>query len=223
MNELQSLIKKTELKNKRSSFTVSTRPSVDDIFHNSTIVEITYSEDDLTKNYVKFLTDVFHGKFGKVTESQITALGDTIKADVSDFKASYLKKKSVIKEITQGIFIHTSMNSETMRVKIKNVVDSFNGQLTWPKTISEEISHGTILGNDLINSDTVLKRMYVFQLEKESIEDKLNRSITPSEFKRFIKDFDAKYFTHFFKLYDYNIRQWKHDSSRYKSDESIVD
>jgi hypothetical protein len=86
MNELQSLIKKTELKNKQSSFTVSTRPSVDDIFHNSTIVEITYSEDDLTKNYVKFLTDVFHGKFGKVTESQITALGDTIKADVSDFK-----------------------------------------------------------------------------------------------------------------------------------------
>ena len=123
MNELQSLIKKTEQKNKQSSFTVSTRPSLDDIFHDSPIVEVTYSEDDLTKNYVKFLTDVFNEKFGKVTESQVMALGDSIKADVSDFKTSYLKKKSVIKEIAEGIFIHTSMNSETMRVKIKNVVD----------------------------------------------------------------------------------------------------
>lgn len=216
MNELQSLIKKTEQKNKQSSFTVATRPSLNDIFHDSPIVEVTYSEDDLTKNYVKFLTDVFNEKFGKVTESQVMALGDSIKADVSDFKTSYLKKKSVIKEIAQGIFIHTSMNSETMRVKIKNVVDSFNGILTWPKTISDEISHGTILGNDLISSENLLKRMYVFQLEKESIEDALGKGIRYSEFKKFIKDFDAKYFSYFFKLYDYEIQQWKRDLSKYK-------
>ena len=30
MNELQSLIKKTEQKNKQSSFTVATRPSLDE-------------------------------------------------------------------------------------------------------------------------------------------------------------------------------------------------
>ena len=51
MNNLQLLIKKAESRNKKSSFTVSTKFTLEDIFEDKDKTEITYCEDDLTKNY----------------------------------------------------------------------------------------------------------------------------------------------------------------------------
>ena len=95
MNNLQLLIKKAEAKNKKSSFTVKGSPFIN--------VEITYSEDDLTKNYVKFLTDVFASKFGDISINQIEALGDSIKTSPTDFRKSYQTKKTVIKQNSDGV------------------------------------------------------------------------------------------------------------------------
>jgi hypothetical protein len=221
MNPLQTLIKKTEEKNKKSSFTVSNESSVDLLFSDKKAVEITYSENDLTKNYVKFLTDVFAGVFCEVTEAQVVALGDSIKASASDFKTSYQNKKSVIKEISDGVFIHTSMNSETMRIKIKNVVDSFNGELTWPKDLTDKLKHASIMADDVMTSESLVKRMYTFQFEKEHLEDEMDKKISPLEFQRFVKDFDSDYFTSFFSAYDHYVKLWKKNPNKYKTEDYL--
>ena len=221
MNKLQSLIKKTESKNKKSSFTVSTKPLIDHIFNGKKPIEFIYSEGDLTKNYVKFLTDVFADIFGEVTEAQVEALGDSIKASSSDFKTSYQNKKSVIKEIGEGVFIHTSMSSETIKIKIKNVMESLNLILTWPKDVSNELSHASIMADDVTKNESLIKRMYMFQFEREHLEDKLNKKVSPLEFERFVEDFDADYFTSFFSAYDHYIASWKKNPNKYKTEDYL--
>ena len=211
MNNLQQLIKKAEARNKKSSFTVTGNP-----FSN---VQITYSEDDLTKNYVKFLTDVFENKYGDVSINQIEALGDSIKTSFNDFKKSYQTKKSVIKEIVEGVFIHTSMNSHTMRIKIKNVVDSLYGTVTWPKDISDELKHNELLEEDVISTDDIIKKMYLFQFEREHLEDELNKKISPLEFKRFVHDFSSSYFVSFFDCLENSMNEWKRNKEKYKSED----
>jgi hypothetical protein len=211
MNNLQLLIKKVETRNKKSSFTIGGNP-----FSN---VEVTYSENDLTKNYVKFLTDVFANKFGEISTTQIEALGDSIKTSPTDFKKSYQTKKSVIKEIADGVYIHTSMNSHTMRIKIQNVVDSFYGTVIWPKDTSDELGHGGIMEENVIYTDDTIKKMYLFQLEKENLEDSLNKKISPIEFNRFVDDFSAAYFVSFFSYLEYHIEEWKKNPNKYKSDD----
>ena len=220
MNKIQNLIKKTEEKNKKSSFTVSTN-SLNDLLDGKKTNEITYSENDMTKNYVKFLTDVFAGVFCEVTEEQVVALGDSIKASASDFKTSYQNKKSVIKEINDGVFIHTSMSSETIRIKIKNVVDSFNGRLTWPKDLTDKLKHASIMADDVMTSESLIKRMYTFQFEREHLEDAMNKKISPLEFQRFVKDFDSDYFTSFFSAYEHYINTWKKEPNKYKTEDYL--
>jgi phenylpyruvate tautomerase PptA (4-oxalocrotonate tautomerase family) len=211
MNNLQLLIKKAEAKNKKSSFTVKGSPFIN--------VEITYSEDDLTKNYVKFLTDVFASKFGDISINQIEALGDSIKTSPTDFRKSYQTKKSVIKEIADGVYIHTSMNSHTMRIKIENVVESFYGSVVWPKDLSDDLEHGGIMEDNIILTDDIIKKMYLFQIERENLEDSLNKIVTPIEFKRFVSDFSATYFTSYFSCLEYHIEEWKKTPNKYKSDD----
>jgi len=220
MNQLQELIKKVEAKNKKSSFTVSTNPIVD-LFEGPIKTEITYSEDNLTKNYVKFLTDVFNGVFGHVTLARVEALGDSIKTSSEDFKESYQKKKSVIKEIHEGVFIHTSMSSEMMKVKIKNVVDSFKGIITWPKDLSEKLTHACIMSDDVDNNDNLTKKMYIFQFEREHLEEELNKKVSPLEFKRFVEDFNSDYFTSFFSAYEHYIASWKKTPNKYKTEDYL--
>jgi hypothetical protein len=219
MNNLQLLIKKAESRNKKSSFTVSTKFTLEDIFEDKDKTEITYCEDDLTKNYVKFLKDVFTKKYGPVTMDQIEALGDSIKSDITDFKKSYQTKKSVIKEIVDGVFVHTALNSESMRIKIKNVVESFNGMVTWPKDTSDELKHCELLEDDIISTDGTIKKMHLFQFEREGLEDGLNKKISPLEFKRFAQDFSSTYFASFFDCLEICMDEWKKNPNKYKSDD----
>lgn len=220
MNNIQQLIKQTEARNKKSSFTVS-KFTIDDIISNKDNLEITYCEDDLTKNYVKFLTDVFSGVFGLVTIKQIEALGDTIKTNINDFKKSYRSKKSVIKEIADGVYIHTSMNSESMRVKIRNVVESFSGEIQWAKDTSNELIHAGILADDVISTDDIKKRMYMFQFNRENLEDEMNKKISSVEFDRFVKDFDSDYFVMFFSVYQHYLDEWKKNIDKYKREDYL--
>jgi hypothetical protein len=86
--------------------------------------EIVYDEDDLTKSYVKFTTDVLSEKYGTVTEKVIHAFGHSLKTSVEKFKPSYREKKSAIKEILPSVFIHTSMDSNTMKLHIIRIAES---------------------------------------------------------------------------------------------------
>jgi hypothetical protein len=217
MNNLQLLIKKAESRNKKSSFTVATKLTMEEVFDGKNGMEITYCEDDLTKNYVKFLKDVFTDKYGPVTINQIEALGDSIKSDITDFKKSYQSKKSVIKEIAEGVFIHTALNSESIRVKIKNVVESFNGVVRWPKDISDELKHTELLEDDILSTDTTIKKMYLFQFERKGLEDELNKQISPLEFKRFVQDFSSSYFVSFFDCLEHCMNDWKKNKEKYKT------
>lgn len=86
--------------------------------------EIIYDEDDLTKSYVKFTTDVLTEKYGPVSEKVIRAFGHSLKTSLDKFKPSYRQKKSSIKEILPSVFIHTSMDSNTMKLHIIRIAES---------------------------------------------------------------------------------------------------
>jgi hypothetical protein len=86
--------------------------------------EIIYDEDDLTKSYVKFTTDVLTEKYGPVSEKVIRAFGHSLKTSIEKFKPSYRQKKSSIKEILPSVFIHTSMDSNTMKLHIIKIAES---------------------------------------------------------------------------------------------------
>jgi hypothetical protein len=86
--------------------------------------EIIYDEDDLTKSYVKFTTDVLTEKYGPVSEKVIRAFGHSLKTSIEKFKPSYRQKKSSIKEILPSVFIHTSMDSNTMKLHIIRIAES---------------------------------------------------------------------------------------------------
>jgi hypothetical protein len=86
--------------------------------------EVIYDEDDLTKSYVKFTTDVLSEKYGPVSEKVIRAFGSSLKTSVDKFKTSYREKKSSIKEILPSVYIHTSMDSNTMKLHIIRIAES---------------------------------------------------------------------------------------------------
>ena len=86
--------------------------------------EIIYDEDDLTKSYVKFTTDVLTEKYGPISEKVIRAFGHSLKTSIEKFKPSYRQKKSSIKEILPSVFIHTSMDSNTMKLHIIRIAES---------------------------------------------------------------------------------------------------
>ena len=86
--------------------------------------EVIYDEDDLTKSYVKFTTDVLTEKYGPVSEKVIRAFGHSLKTSIDKFKPSYREKKSSIKEILPSVFIHTSMDSNTMKLHIIRIAES---------------------------------------------------------------------------------------------------
>ena len=86
--------------------------------------EIIYDEDDLTKSYVKFTTDVLTEKYGPVSEKVIRAFGHSLKTSIEKFKPSSRQKKSSIKEILPSVFIHTSMDSNTMKLHIIRIAES---------------------------------------------------------------------------------------------------
>jgi hypothetical protein len=86
--------------------------------------EVIYDEDDLTKSYVKFTTDVLTEKYGPVSEKVIRAFGHSLKTSIDKFKPSYRQKKSSIKEILPSVFIHTSMDSSMMKLHIIRIAES---------------------------------------------------------------------------------------------------
>ena len=86
--------------------------------------EVIYDEDDLTKSYVKFTTDVLTEKYGPVSEKVIRAFGHSLKTSIEKFKPSYRQKKSSIKEILPSVFIHTSMDSSMMKLHIIRIAES---------------------------------------------------------------------------------------------------
>jgi hypothetical protein len=217
MKNLQRLIKKAQAKNKNNSFTVLTNP-IKDLDGGTHTVEITYRENDLTKNYVKFLNDVFDEQFGMVGYNQVIALGNSIKSSPLEFKESYQKKKSAIKKIEDGVFIHTSMSSNMMKIKIKNVVDSLEGQLIWLEDVSNDLSHSSIVSDEIIKNGDMFKIMYMFQFERKHFENELNKEISEFEFKRFIQEFDSSYYEAFYNTYDHYIKSWKINPDKYKKE-----
>ena len=86
--------------------------------------EVVYNEDDLTKSYVMFVKDVFTEKYGPINERVIKSFGQTLKTSIDKFKPSYVQKKSSIKEVIPGVFIHTSMSSELMKTFIIKIAES---------------------------------------------------------------------------------------------------
>ena len=84
-----------------------------------------YDEGDLTKNFVKFATDLWNTKYGDFfLEDIIKKFGETLKTDKNDFKESYRNKPSSIKEILPSVFIHTSMSKILMESLIIDLVTS---------------------------------------------------------------------------------------------------
>jgi hypothetical protein len=86
--------------------------------------EVVYNEDDLTKSYVMFVKDVLTEKYGPINERVIKSFGQTLKTSIDKFKPSYVQKKSSIKEVIPGVYIHTSMSSELMKTFIIKIAES---------------------------------------------------------------------------------------------------
>ena len=95
--------------------------------------EVVYNEDDLTKSYVKFVTDVLTEKYGPVTEKTIKSFGQSLKTSADKFKPSYVQKKSSIKEILPSVFIHTSMASGMMKSYIVKIAESVKYSSKFPE------------------------------------------------------------------------------------------
>lgn len=97
--------------------------------------EVVYNEDDLTKSYVKFVTDVLTEKYGTVTEKVIKSFGQSLKTSADKFKPSYVQKKSSIKEILPSVFIHTSMASGMMKSYIVKIAESVKYSSKFPEDL----------------------------------------------------------------------------------------
>lgn len=95
--------------------------------------EVVYDEDDLTKSYVKFVTDVLTEKYGPINERVIKSFGQTLKTSLDKFKPSYIQKKSSIKEVLPSVFIHTSMASELMKTYIIKIAESVKYSSKFPE------------------------------------------------------------------------------------------
>ena len=121
---LVKLIQKIQNKRGEDAFEVSNHP-ISDVLHSSMEIKVVYDEGDLTKNFVKFATDLLNTKYGDFfLEDVIKKFGETLKTDKNDFKVSYRNKPSSIKEILPSVFIHTSMSKILMESLIIDLVTS---------------------------------------------------------------------------------------------------
>ena len=102
-------------------------------FNDKSKDSIEYDEGDLTKSYVKFVTDVLKGELGQVNPKTIKAFGPSLKTNVQKFKTSYLQKKSAIKEVLPSVFVHTSMDSPSMKLKIMFIAESLEAFPKFPE------------------------------------------------------------------------------------------
>lgn len=120
--DLVKLIRKVQQKHGEDSFNISNY-TLSALLPNWSEINETYDEGDLTKNYVKFASDLLSGKFGtEFIEEIIEGFGETLKTNSNDFKESYKKKQSSIKEILPSVFIHTSMSKVLMESMIATLV-----------------------------------------------------------------------------------------------------
>jgi hypothetical protein len=120
--DLVSLINKIQSKRGEDAFEVSNNP-ISEALNQEKDLKIVYDEGDLTKNFVKFATDLLSVKFGDhFMEDIIKGFGETLKTDKNDFKESYRNKPSSIKEILPSVFIHTSMSKILMESLIIDLV-----------------------------------------------------------------------------------------------------
>lgn len=115
---LVELIEKVQMNIGEDSFEI-TNHTLSDILGNTEEIKVLYNEGDLTKNYVKYATDLLSGMYGEeFMEDIITGFGETLKTNQNNFKESYKNKKSAIKEILPSVFIHTSMSKVLMESMI---------------------------------------------------------------------------------------------------------
>lgn len=121
--KLINLIQKVQNKYGEDSFEVSNY-SLENALYGADEIKQIYNEGDLTKNYTKFSTDLLSGKYGSdFLEEIISGFGESLKTSSKDFKESYQKKPSSIKEIIPGVFIHTSMSKVLMESMIVTLVN----------------------------------------------------------------------------------------------------
>ena len=121
---LVDLIKKIQSKRGEDAFEVSNNP-ITEALRLDEEIKVVYDEGDLTKNFVKFATDLLSAKYGDYfVEDIIKKFGETLKTDKEDFKESYRNKPSSIKEILPSVFIHTSMSKILMESLIIDLVTS---------------------------------------------------------------------------------------------------
>jgi hypothetical protein len=119
---LVDLINKIQSKRGEDAFEVSNNP-ISEALNQEKDLKVVYDEGDLTKNFVKFATDLLSGKFGDYfIEEVIKGFGETLKTDKGDFKESYRNKPSSIKEILPSVFIHTSMSKILMESLIIDLI-----------------------------------------------------------------------------------------------------
>ena len=111
---LVELIEKVQMNFSEGSFEI-TNHVLSDLRSDEKPMRVIYNEGDLTKNYVKYATDLLSGKYGEeFIEDIIAGFGETLKTSIDSFKESYKNKQSVIKEILPSVFIHTSMSKVLM-------------------------------------------------------------------------------------------------------------
>jgi hypothetical protein len=121
---LVDLINKIQSKRGEDAFEVSNNP-ISQALNLDEDLKVLYDEGDLTKNFVKFATDLLSAKYGDYfVEDIIKKFGETLKTDKEDFKESYRNKPSSIKEILPSVFIHTSMSKILMESLIIDLVSS---------------------------------------------------------------------------------------------------
>jgi hypothetical protein len=119
---LVDLINKIQSKRGEDAFEVSNNP-ISQALNLDEDLKVVYDEGDLTKNFVKFATDLLSNKYGDYfMEDIIKGFGETLKTDKQDFKESYRNKPSSIKEILPSVFIHTSMSKILMESLIIDLI-----------------------------------------------------------------------------------------------------
>jgi len=120
--DLVELINKVQDKHGDDSFEI-TNVTIFDALPQDKLIKIIYDEGDLTKNFVKFSTDLLSGKFGNhFLEEIIKGYAEVLKTRKNLFKESYRNKPSSIKEILPSVFIHTSMSKILMESLIVDLV-----------------------------------------------------------------------------------------------------
>ncbi len=121
---LVQLIEKVQMNIGEDSFEI-TNYALSDALGNTKQIRMLYNEGDLTKNYVRYATDLLSGVYGEeFMEDIIKVFGETLKTNLNKFKESYRNKKSSIKEILPSVFIHTSMS----KVLMESIIVSLTSQ-----------------------------------------------------------------------------------------------